>query len=71
LEAEIRMARARNEELVTRILAQRDEVERIVGSLEAVVRDLEGAGSELEGLGEAVKAGMVGGEKAGVRMVDA
>ncbi|MCJ1402712.1 hypothetical protein MMC11_005933 [Xylographa trunciseda] len=43
LDERLRSTRTRNEELVGLIRKQREEVERLVGGLEAVVGDLEGA----------------------------
>ncbi|MCJ1382531.1 hypothetical protein MMC17_005644 [Xylographa soralifera] len=51
LEERLRSTRTRNEELVMLIQKQREEVERMVGGLEAVVRDLEGAN---EAMGDVV-----------------
>ncbi|MCJ1391200.1 hypothetical protein MMC18_004062 [Xylographa bjoerkii] len=51
LEKRLRGTRTRNEELVTLIQKQREDVERLVSGLESVVRDLEGAN---EAMGEVV-----------------
>lgn len=50
LHAKLRATQTANEELVRQILAQREEMEGLVGGLEGVVRDLEGAGGALEGV---------------------
>ncbi|MCJ1322602.1 hypothetical protein MMC15_007951 [Xylographa vitiligo] len=51
LDDRLQRTRARNEELGALVRRQREEVERLVGGLEAVVRDLEGAN---EAMGEVV-----------------
>ena len=43
LEAQLVETQAQNEQLARGIQSQRDEVERLVGGLEAVMGDLEGA----------------------------
>ncbi|CAD6572188.1 MAG: hypothetical protein ASARMPREDX12_004996 [Alectoria sarmentosa] len=76
LETELQSAQADNEQLAKGVERQRDEVERLVGGLEAVISDLEGAngamsdvveGSELRK--EAMEIdGEIGGRARGSRL---
>ena len=52
LESELQAVQAENEQLAKGVEGQRDEVERLVGGLEAVIVDLEGANGVMEGVVE-------------------
>ncbi|MCJ1478436.1 hypothetical protein MMC13_007116 [Lambiella insularis] len=59
LEDKLQSTRSRNEKLVMLIQKQREEVERLVGGLEAVVKDLEGANEVLGDVVGSVKTELV------------
>lgn len=56
LQADLKQAKAENEDLAVRIQSQREEIEKLVAGLESVVRDLEGANLVM---GEVVEEGNI------------